>query len=125
MTALVIDTHVFLWWAEASSRIRSEWVEVILDQSNEVHLSAVSGWEIDTKRRLNKLDFDGDVARVAAAFGFTELAVTMEHATLAGRLDWDHRDPFDRMLVAQAIVEGAMLLTADDVMKSAPGVRVL
>ena len=125
MSRLLLDTHVFLWWAKASSNIRTGWVEAILDDSNSIYVSAVSAWEVETKKRITKLDFNDDVGRVAAEFGFEALSVTLNHASVAGSLEWDHRDPFDRMLVAQALSDDMVLLSADEAMKSAPGVRVL
>ena len=125
MSRLLLDTHVFLWWAKASPNIRAQWVDEILDDSNSVHVSAVTAWEIETKKRVKKLDFDDEVGRIAAEFGFEPLSVTMDHASAAGSLEWEHRDPFDRMLVAQALVNEMVLLSADEAMKSAPGVRVL
>ncbi len=125
MSRLLLDTHVFLWWAKASPNIRAGWVEAILDDSNSIHVSAVTAWEVETKKRIKKLDFNDDVGRVVAEFGFEALSVTLDHASVAGSLDWDHRDPFDRMLVAQALSNDMVLLSADDAMKSAPGVRVL
>jgi PIN domain nuclease of toxin-antitoxin system len=125
VSRLLLDTHVFLWWAQASPRVRARWVEEIVDVSNTVHVSAVTAWEIETKKRIKKLQFDDDVGIVASEFGFASVPVTMGHASLAGALDWEHRDPFDRMLVAQALSDDMVLVSADDVMKSAPGVRVL
>lgn len=125
MTRLLLDTHVFVWWVKAASRITPAWLEAILDQANSVHISAVTAWEIETKKRIKKLDFDYEVASVTAEFGFEQLAVTMDHAAAAGSLEWEHRDPFDRMLVAQARVNDMVLLTSDTAVKSAPGVRVL
>jgi PIN domain nuclease of toxin-antitoxin system len=125
VSRLLLDTHVFLWWVQASPSIRSSWVTAILDDSNSVHVSAVVAWEIETKKRVKKLDFDDDVARIVGEFGFEPLSVTMTQASSAGSLDWEHRDPFDRMLVAQALSDDMVLVSADDAMKSAPGVRVL
>jgi PIN domain nuclease of toxin-antitoxin system len=125
MSRILLDTHVFLWWVSAGSRVRPEWVDAIVLPENVVFVSAVAAWEIETKKRVRKLDFDGEVGGVAAEFGFEHLSVTMSHVTMAGALDWEHRDPFDRMLVAQAITNDMTLITADDAMRSAPGVRVL
>lgn len=125
MSRILLDTHVFVWWAKASADIRPSWLDAILDDANTVYLSAVAGWEIETKKRIHKLDFDGDVASFAAEFGFEPLSITLAHAALAGSLDWDHRDPFDRMLVAQALSDDMLLVSADAIMRSAPRVRVL
>ncbi len=125
MSRLLLDTHIFMWWVKSDPKIRRPWLDAILDSSNSVHVSAVTAWEIETKKRIKKMDFDDDVSGAVAEFGFEALSVTMHHATVAGALDWEHRDPFDRMLVAQAIANDMVLISADDVMKSAPGVRVL
>jgi PIN domain nuclease of toxin-antitoxin system len=124
VSRILLDTHVFLWWVKADSKIRRAWLDEILDESNSVYVSAATAWEIETKKRIKKMDFDVDVAVVVGKFGFEQLAVTMRHASVAGSLDWDHRDPFDRMLVAQALQNDMILLSADEAMRSAPGVRV-
>jgi len=125
VSRILLDTHVFMWWVDASSRVKPSWVEAIVDEENSVHVSAVCAWEIETKKRGGKLRFGHDVAATSAQLGFEHLAITMAHATTAGSLEWDHRDPFDRMLVAQALQNDMILLSADEAMRSAPGVRVL
>ncbi len=125
MSLILLDTHVFLWWAQANPRIRPNWLEEITASSNTVFLSSVSAWEIETKKRIGKLDFDDEVEPVALEYNFRPLALTIQHAALAGSLAWEHRDPFDRMIVAQALLDNMTLISADAVMKSAPGVRVL
>lgn len=125
MTRILLDTHAFMWWIDEPARVRLSWVEQVVDPGNEVFVSSISALEIESKKRLGKLRFDHVVADVAAEFEFRELAISMDHGSLAGALDWAHRDPFDRLLVAQALLGEMVLLTADDAMKSAPGVRVL
>ena len=125
MSRVLLDTHVFLWWIDQPGRVLGEWLDTILDPNNEVHVSAVSVWEIETRKRRGKLRFDHEVPAVVSQFQFEHLSVSMEHAALSGSLNWDHRDPFDRMLVAQALSHDMVLLSADDAIKSAPGVRVL
>ncbi|MEJ1230174.1 MAG: type II toxin-antitoxin system VapC family toxin [Galbitalea sp.] len=125
MSRVLLDTHVFMWWIQEPSRIRPEWLESVLDPDNSVHVSAACAWEIETKKRIGKLSFDHAVADVASEFGFEHLSVTIDHAALAGSLDWNHRDPFDRIIVAQALSNEMILITSDAAVKSAPGVRVL
>ena len=125
MSRVLFDTHAFIWWARGSANIRRSWVDAVTDPGALVFVSAVTAWEIETKKRSKKLDFDDDVTRLAIEFDFELLSLDMAHATLAGSLDWSHRDPFDRMLAAQAIADDMVLLTADDAFTSAPGVRVL
>jgi PIN domain nuclease of toxin-antitoxin system len=125
VTRLLLDTHVFMWWIEPTTALPDPWVKAILSDSNSICVSAVVAWEIETKKRIGKLEFGHDVESMIDALEFEPLAITIEHAGLAGSLSWDHRDPFDRMIAAQSLVEEMTLITADDAMKSAPGVRVL
>jgi PIN domain nuclease of toxin-antitoxin system len=125
VSRILLDTHVFIWWVEADSRVAREWVELIVDADNEVYVSAVTAWEIETKKRIGELAFDHDVTAKMREFEFAGLPISLDHASAAGALDWNHRDPFDRILVAQASREYMTLLSADSTVKSAPGVRVL
>ena len=103
----LLDTHAFLWWLADSSRLSTRARSVIVDDTNRLFVSAASAWEITTKQRIGRLpeatDLTLDVAGTIAGQGFEELPITVADAELAGRLAGAHRDPFDRMLVAQAI----------------------
>jgi PIN domain nuclease of toxin-antitoxin system len=125
VSRILLDTHVFIWWAEADSRVLAEWIELVVDADNEVYVSAVTAWEIETKKRIGTLSFDHDLMTKMREFEFVGLSISLDHATAAGALDWGHRDPFDRILVAQASTDNMLLLSADSAMKSAPGVKVL
>ena len=110
---LLLDTNVLLWTLAGSQRIRSI-QDKILSESTIVHVSTVSWWEIVIKAGLDKLDADVAVLREAALnSGFIELPVLGEHAESMAALPFHHRDPFDRMLVAQAITEPMHLVTSD------------
>jgi PIN domain nuclease of toxin-antitoxin system len=110
---LLLDTHVFLW-AVADSRKLGAAARRLIEEADEVRVSAASIWEIAIKSRLGKLV--GDAESLAAAIedsGFAELPVTGRHAAAVARLPLHHADPFDRLLVAQALAEPLILLTAD------------
>jgi PIN domain nuclease of toxin-antitoxin system len=110
---LLLDTHVFLW-AVADSRKLGAAARRLIEEADEVRVSAASIWEIAIKSRLGKLV--GDAESLAAAIedsGFAELPVTGRHAAAVARLPSHHADPFDRLLVAQALAEPLILLTAD------------
>lgn len=109
---LLLDTHVLLW-ALAGERRLSVRTRRAIEAADQVMVSAAAVWEIAIKHALGKLRIDGDVALEAQRSGYLPLAVTVEHASAVGRLPQHHRDPFDRMLVAQALVEGLTLVTAD------------
>ena len=113
---VLLDTHVLLWALAEPTMMDAQTRAAIEAGDNEVLFSAGSIWEISIKAGLGRLDFAfeaADIARAALDTGFTELAVRANAAALVGRLPSLHRDPFDRLLVAQAIVEPATLYTAD------------
>ena len=110
---LLLDTHLFLWSVVDSPRLSAEARSSILT-ADEVYVSAVSIWEVAIKAGLGKIQ--GDVRQLAEAIGgsgFVELPVTALHAATVAELPPHHRDPFDRLLVAQAMTEPLILLTAD------------
>ncbi len=113
----LLDTHAYLWWALADARLSAGALEVIADSDHEVLLSAASVWEISIKHSLGKLSLSAPLERVVleepARNGIGTLAMSPEHACRAGTLPLLHRDPFDRMLVAQAQLEELCILTAD------------
>ncbi|MGI8627412.1 MAG: type II toxin-antitoxin system VapC family toxin [Geodermatophilaceae bacterium] len=110
--SLLLDTHAFLWWLDGGP-MQPDAMERIADPGVLVAVSAVSVWEIGIKRALGKLRFDGSLASAVGQGGFEPLAISSEHAERAGDLPGHHRDPFDRMLIAQAQVENLTIVTRD------------
>ena len=111
---LLLDTHVLLWLMEENPRLKRSTRSLIADAS-EVYVSSASLWEIAIKWRLGKIEEDPQtVLDQLDAAGLRELQVTNRHAVATGKLPLLHRDPFDRLLVAQAITEPMRLLTSDD-----------
>ncbi len=112
---LLLDTHAFIWWLAGSERLPQSARRAIVDEANEKLVSAASAWEITTKHRLGKLPsaeaVSLDVAGAIASQGFDELAITVDDAARAGSLPGLHRDPFDRMLIAQALVSNLVLVS--------------
>ena len=113
MDRLLLDTHVVLWALDDHPKLSLKARSAITDPANEVFVSAASIWEIAIKRSLGKLQAPDSITSWVEASGFLELAVTSFHAEQAGGLPFHHRDPFDRMLVAQAQAEGLIIVTAD------------
>ena len=106
---LLLDTHTLLWWLDGDRRLSRRARTAIADEDNLVLVSAASAWELATKARLGKLpgavDVATDVAGCLSRQGFQELPITVHHAQRAGSLKIEHRDPFDRMLIAQSQME--------------------
>lgn len=125
----LLDTHVMLWALTDPTRLGRSAGEVIGNRSSRLVVSAVSAWEITTKHRLGKLPqadvLLGGYGKHLDRLGVIRLPVAEEHALLAGRLEWDHRDPFDRMLAAQAMIESLVIITGDPAFTDCPGVRTL
>jgi PIN domain nuclease of toxin-antitoxin system len=115
---LLPDTHAALWLLAGDDRLSRRASELLLEATNEVLLSAAVVWEVEVKRSLGKLEAPDGFADVLLDAGAAGLAVSLEHAQAAGSLPWHHRDPFDRMLVAQAGIEEAVIVSADAALRS-------
>lgn len=110
---ILLDTHVLLWWLGDDPQLGQELRSAIANGAHEVFVSSVSIAEIAIKRSQGKLAAPAELLRVLAEEGFQELPLLSIHATEVEHLPWHHRDPFDRLLVAQATVEGLTLATHD------------
>jgi PIN domain nuclease of toxin-antitoxin system len=110
---LLLDTHTVLWWLSDDPALSETARAAIADPENTVFLSAVVVWEIRIKQGIGKLDLPDDFGEVLDKQRFGELPVTVDHAHTIGELPAVHRDPFDRMLVAQAMVERMVIVTRD------------
>jgi PIN domain nuclease of toxin-antitoxin system len=113
VTRVLLDTHTILWWLADDPALSPTARATIGAGSNEVLVSSASVWEIAIKRSLGKLSAPAGLLEAISEDGLVFLAVTPWHAWRAGDLPWHHRDPFDRLLAAQALSEGIPLLTAD------------
>ena len=117
---LLLDTHAFIWWIADSGRLSRTAYGLIADESHDIIVSAASAWEIATKYRFGKSALPEtaafDVAGAIANQGFLELPISVRDAEHAGRLPGPHRDPFDRMLIAQALSRGLVLVSRDEVL---------
>jgi PIN domain nuclease of toxin-antitoxin system len=109
---VLLDTHVFLWWRLDSRRVTRA-ARAAIATADIVWVSAASAWEVAIKTRLGRLELDETFASMAEASNFSALNVTFAHAERTAVLLAHHSDPFDRMLIAQALVEGATLITHD------------
>lgn len=121
---LLLDTHVLVWALADPGRLTDGTREALADGRNAVFVSAASVWEVAIKRMTGKLRAPDDLLTTLVATGFSTLPISAEHAMAAGELPLHHRDPFDRMLVAQAAIEGLQLVTDDERM-ARYGVAVL
>jgi PIN domain nuclease of toxin-antitoxin system len=121
---LLLDTHAFFWWLRFEGKLSAAVRHALGDSRNEILVSAVVAWELAAKARIGKWPegdiVANDIEAVVADQGLQALPITIPHARIAGALFGDHRDPFDRMLAGQAIVEDATLVTADPVFRTFP-----
>jgi PIN domain nuclease of toxin-antitoxin system len=113
----LLDTHAALWLYAGDSRMSSTAGRALLDEEHDVLLSAVVVWEVAIKRSLGKLDAPADFVDDVLGGGAQPLHVSLEHAAAGEQLPWHHRDPFDRLLVAQATVEGAVIVSGDPALR--------
>ena len=120
---LLLDTHVFLWWRAEPSRLSSK-VRSSIATADVVFVSVASAWEAAIKTSLGRLELPDTIEAGVLASGFEKLLITFSHAEHAGGLPPHHRDPFDRMLVAQAQAEGLTLVTHDRLLEPY-GVEIL
>ncbi len=121
---LLVDTHVVLWWLAGSGDLAERAIDEIAEPTNLVAVSAASIWEISIKAAQGKLSTDASLPDAVVEAGFEPLPITFAHADLAASLPAHHRDPFDRMLVAQAMTEDLVVVTRDPIF-SAYGVPTL
>lgn len=123
---LLLDTHALIWWLSGDPLLSRKARTVIADEENEVFVSAASAWEISTKHRLGRLPkaalLAADLPGVLVEQGFRKLPISLEHGLAAGNLAGPHRDPFDRMLIAQAVAAD-MTLVSNEVEFDRYGVR--
>jgi len=119
---LLLDTHALLWWWTEESRLSPQARKLVADESNEILVSAASAWEISTKVRLGKLlvavDLVRDFSDYLSRDRFFTLPITAEHGLRAGLLPGPHKDPFDRMLVAQSQIEAISIVSNEDAFDS-------
>jgi PIN domain nuclease of toxin-antitoxin system len=113
VTRLLVDTHALLWWLADDPALSRAAREAIADPTNEPLASTASVWEIAIKRSLGKLEVPDDLPDRISEGGFDWLAVAPQHAWQVGGLPQHHRDPFDRLLIAQTLVERLPIVTAD------------
>ena len=121
---LLLDTHLLLWAADSIERVPPNARTLMSDPQNELLFSAASLWEIAIKSSLNRPDFSVDARRLRRGLidnGYRELLISSEHAIAINTLPPIHKDPFDRLLLAQAMIEGILLLTDDATVARYPG----
>lgn len=125
----LLDTHALLWALTDPSRLGPAAGPIVADRTSRIVVSAASAWEIATKHRIGKMPqadaLIGGYSRHLDRLGAARLPLSEEHCMLSGGLDWEHRDPFDRMLAAQAMIESLALVTHDGAFAGLAGVRTV
>lgn len=113
----LLDTHVLLWWLANDPKLSADVREIIRNPVNDSFVSAATIWEIAIKTSLGKLKQPDDLLAVLRDNRFQVLDISAEHCLNVGSLPWHHKDPFDRMLISQALVEGLTIITVDEKFK--------
>jgi len=125
----LLDTHAFLWAVCDSRRLSESARKIVSDTDAPLFLSAASAYEITNKHRIGKLPGYAHIAEnyleVLSKFGAEELPISTKHAHYAGEFEWDHRDPFDRILAAQAFLDNLTLITNDPAFRFLPWITFL
>lgn len=111
----LLDTNILLWWLDDSKKLKNQVRQVISDQQNQIYISIVNGLEISIKHKLRKLPLKTKVKKIFESSNFQVININLNHVVGLDKipLHKDHRDPFDRILIAQAKVEGLILITSD------------
>jgi PIN domain nuclease of toxin-antitoxin system len=113
MMKLLLDTHILIWWLSEVSRLSPTEIDLITDPDNFIFVSAATAWEIAVKKMIGKLESPDDLPAALAANNFLELPITIEHSQKLYQLPLHHNDPFDRIMIAQAISEDLTFMTRD------------
>jgi PIN domain nuclease of toxin-antitoxin system len=113
MMKLLLDTHILIWWLSQDRRLSQLETDLITDPDNLIFVSAATAWEIVVKRMIGKLETPDDLPAALTANNFLELPITIEHSQKLYQLPLHHNDPFDRIMVAQAISEDLTFMTRD------------
>ena len=122
---LLIDSHAFLWWSEASAALGATARTAIANPTSEILVSVAGLWELTIKQSLGRLSLPDDLEVMVANQGFSVLPITFDHLRQLGSLPRrNHRDPFDRMMIAQALAEGIPIATGDPIF-AAYGVQII
>jgi PIN domain nuclease of toxin-antitoxin system len=121
----LLDTHILLWWIGDAEKLHRNVFNTISDNSNKIYISSASIWEIAIKEALGKLKVNGDLESIIEVNNFLELKISARCASATKKLEKIHRDPFDRILIAQAIENDLTLITIDKYIKQYSGVELL
>ena len=117
---ILLDTHIIIWFLEDSSRLKSYYIELIGDPLNVIYFSPVSIAEMAIKASKNKLKYPDDIIKICQDVGFEELTLSSKHCVMLKDLPIFHNDPFDRLLIAQAISEDIFLMSEDHIFEQYP-----
>jgi PIN domain nuclease of toxin-antitoxin system len=114
MKRILLDTHALIWWLNGDNKLGLNAIEQISNPENDIYVSAATVWEMSIKQQMGKLVAPEDIESKVEQAGFSALPITLFHGQQAGKLPLHHKDPFDRMLIAQSQAEGLQILTKDE-----------
>lgn len=120
MNRFLLDTQVFLWWLAGDNRLSAKLTDLIAHPSHQIYVSAATSWEIAIKKGLGKLQAPDNIDKIVEEEGFLRLPIRLYHGDMILKLPGIHKDPFDRMLIAQAMAEKLIIITVDRKFKNYP-----
>ena len=125
MNKYLLDSHIFLWWISNSDKLHKKIYNIIADNENQIYISSATIWEIAIKEALGKIEIDYDIILAIEECGFIELQISATCANATKKLPPIHKDPFDRMLISQAIEKDMTLISVDGFIKKYNNVKVI
>jgi PIN domain nuclease of toxin-antitoxin system len=124
MRKILIDTHILIWWLSEPSKLKKDHYDLIADSENIIFVSVASFFEIEIKEKIGKLEFRGNFEAILKANGFESLPIALKHLETLRKIEFTHKDPFDMVLIAQAISENIALISYDSQILNVDGLMI-
>lgn len=125
MRKILIDTHILIWWLSEPAKLKKDHYDLITDSENTIFVSVASFFEIGIKEKIGKLEFNGNFETILKSNGFESLPITLKHLETLRKTEFTHKDPFDMVLIAQAISENIELISCNSKFLNVEGLKII